>query len=120
MHPEFEKPDGIVDAWVGTISGMVPYESMEDRRLEYFVEGTKPTAKSEIFKRVKICKDGKIKDKTYIEYKANKEEWQPYLEEWIKSKYKDDEEQLFLHMGPDYEKEKHPDKFDLDNCEDDD
>ncbi len=121
-HPnkEFPRPDGIVDEWVGSLSGMVPYEDKEERRIEYFVKGTEPKAKSPWFKRVKVCKHGKIKDKLYIEYKAQKEEWQPYLESWIKNKYKDDEDQLYKYMGPDYEKEHNPDKFDLDDCEDDD
>lgn len=117
-HTAFERPEGIVETWVGTISGMVPYDGLEEKRLEYFVEGTQPKAKSDIFKRVKICKDGKIKDKEYVEYQDLKEEWQPFLEEWIKNKYKDDESQLFIHMGPDYEKDKESDRFDLDKCED--
>ncbi len=121
-HPnkEFPRPDGIVDEWVGKLSGMVPYEDKEERRIEYFVKGTEPKAKSPWFKRVKVCKDGKIKDKLYIEYKAQKEEWQPYLEAWIENKYKDDKDELYKYMGPDYEKEHNPDRFDLDNCDDDD
>ena len=117
-HPnsEFPKPDNVVDAWVGTLSGMVQYEGKEDRRVEYFVKGTEPKAKSDIFQRVKVCKDGEIKDKTYVFYKAERPEWQPFLEDWIKDKYKDDKDSLYTYLGSDYEKEKNPDKFDLENC----
>jgi len=119
-HEEFARPDGIVDEWVGTLSGMIPYEDKEERRVEYFAEGTQPKAKSNIFQRVKVCDDGDIEDKTYIVYTAQKEEWQPFVESWIEDKYKDDEDALFMYMGPEYEEEKKPDKFDLDDCEDDD
>jgi len=119
-HPEFPRPDGIEEAYVGTLSGMVPYENKEDRRIEYFIQGAAPKAKSEIFQRVKICDDDKVKDKTYVEYKAQKEEWQPYLDDWIKETYKDDEDALFTHLGPEYEEEKKPERFELDKCGKDD
>ena len=119
-HPEFPRPDGVVDSWVGRLSGMVPYEDKEERRVEYFIEGTQPKSKSEIFQRVKICKDDKIKDKLYIVYETQKEEWQGFLTDWIKNKYKDDEDNLFKYLGPEYEKDKKSDRFDLDDCGDDD
>ena len=115
-HQEFSRPEGIVEMKVGSFSGMVPYENQEDRRIEYYVEGSQPKTKSEIYKRVKICKDGEVKDSLYIEYTANKKEWQPWVEAWIKERYKDDESELYKYMGPDYNKEKDKDKFDIDNC----
>lgn len=120
-HPnkEFTKPENVTDAIVGSLSGMVPYEDKEERRVEYFIKGTEPKAKSEMFTRVKICKSDEIKDKVYITYTAEKPEWQKFVDSWVENKYKDDEDQLFLHMGPDFEKEKSLQRFDLDNCGDD-
>ena len=118
-NPEFPKPEGVVTAWVGTLSGMDQYEDKEDRRVEYFVEGTEPKSKSDIFQRVKICDDGKIEDKLYIVYTAEKPEWQKYVDAWIDNKYKDDTDSLYTYRGPDYEKEKNPERFDLDHCEED-
>ncbi len=119
-HPEFPKPEGLVDAWVGTLSGMQPYEDKEDRRIEYFVKGTEPKTKSDMFQRVKICRKGDVKDETYTVYKAEKPEWQSYVESWVRGKYKDDEKEMYLHLDPKYEEEKDKDKFDIDNCDDDD
>jgi len=119
-HAEFPRPEGIIDMLVGSLSGMVPYEESEDRRVEYFVEGTEPKSKSPMFQRVKICDDGDIKDKLYIVYKAHKEEWQPFLNSWIDEKYKDDDDQRYNYRGSEYEKEKKPEKFDLENCKKDD
>ncbi len=113
-----QKPEGVVDVWVGTLSGMVQYEDKEDRRMEYFIQGTEPKSKSEIFQRVKICDDGKIEDKVYTVYTAEKPDWQKYVDAWIDNKYKDDEDALYTYRGPEYEKEKNSDKFNLENCED--
>ena len=118
-NPEFPKPDGVVDAWVGTLSGMVQYEDKEDRRVEYFVEGTEPKSKSDIFQRVKICDDGKVKDKLYVVYIAEKPEWQKWVDSWIDNKYKDDSDSIYTYKGPSYEKDKKPEKFDLENCKKD-
>jgi len=119
-HKEFEKPENIIDVYVGSTTGMLPYEGEEESRLEYFVKGTEPTAKSEMFKREKICDDGDIEDRVYIIHKAEKPSWQQYVDAWVQSKYKDDEDQLYKNMGPEYAKEHDSDKFDLDNCDDDD
>jgi membrane carboxypeptidase/penicillin-binding protein len=118
-HQEFAKPEGIKEVMVGTLSGMLPYEDKEQTRLEYFVEGTEPKTKSEIFQRVKICDDGEVKDKLYIEYKAEKEDWQPFLNSWIDEKYKDNDDERYTYRGPEEEKDDKPEKFDLDNCEED-
>lgn len=117
-NPEFPKPEGVVDAWVGSLSGMVQYEDKEDRRIEYFVQGTEPKSKSDIFQRVKICDDGRIKDKLYVVYTAEKPEWQKWVDSWIENKYKDDSDSLYTYKGPSYEKDKEPERFDLENCED--
>ena len=117
-NPEFPKPEGVEDVWVGTLSGMVQYEDKEDRRMEYFIQGTEPKSKSEIFQRVKICDDGKIEDKVYTVYTAEKPDWQKYVDAWIDNTYKDDEDVRYSYRDPKYEKEKNSDKFDLDNCED--
>lgn len=116
-HPEFKKPDGIKEVFVGTLSGMLPYEDKEETRLEYFVEGTEPKTKSDIFQRVKICDDGEVKDKLYIEYKAEKPEWQKFVDAWIDDKYKDNDDERYKYRGPEVEKKDKPDKFDIDDCE---
>ncbi len=117
-HPEFPKPEGIEDEWVGVISGQQPTEEEEERRIEYFVKGTEPKAKSDMFERVKICDDGELKDRTYTVYKAEKPEWQTFVDEWVKNKYKDDESEMYKHLDPKYDKEHDSDKFDTDNCGD--
>lgn len=118
-HPEFPRPENVVDAFVGVSSGMVPNEEEEDRRVEYFLKGTEPTAKSDIYQRVKICDDGEVKDRTYTVYQAEKPEWQKFVDAWVRETYKDDESQLYKHLDPKYDKEERGgDKFDVDNCED--
>ena len=119
-HKEFPKPENVVEGYVGKMSGMVPYDGEEESRKEYFIKGSEPKAKSEMFKREKICKDDKVKDKVYVKYTAERPEWQKYVDSWVENKYKEDEGELFKYMGPDYEKEKKPSRFDLDNCGDDD
>ncbi len=119
-NKEFTKPESIVDVRVGTLSGMVPYDGEEEGRIEYFVKGTEPKAKSEMFRREKICDDGEIEDKVYIIHKAEKTDWQPFVISWVEDRFEDDEGQLFKNMGPDFEKEEKPDRFDLNDCNDDD
>ncbi len=119
-HPEFPKPDGVVSAWVGTESGMMPSDDSEGRRMEYFVEGSEPKAKSTIYQRVKVCKDGNVEDRTYTVYREIKDEWQPYVESWVRGRWKDDETEMYKHLDPDYDKSRDPDKFDIDDCKDDD
>ncbi len=119
-HKEFKQPEGIKEVMVGTLSGMLPYEDKEEQRLEYFVEGTEPKTKSDMFQRVKICDDGDVEDKLYIEYKAEKPEWQKYVDAWIDDKYKDNDDERYKYRGPEVEKKDKPDKFDTDNCEEDD
>lgn len=121
-HPnkEFPKPENVVDEFVGTLSGMIPYAGEEDQRIEYFLKGTEPKAKSEMIWREKVCKKGKIEDKVYFIHKAEKPEWQKYIDSWIESTYKDDNDKLIKNMGPNYDKEKNPDKFKLDGCDEND
>lgn len=115
-HPEFTKPEGIESTWVGIESGMVPYDGKEDRRMEYFVKGTEPTAKSTIYQRVKICKDGDVKDRVYTVYEAEKPEWQVYVENWVRNKFKDNEDEMYMNLDPKYDMERDSDKFDIENC----
>lgn len=116
-HEAFEKPEGIKEVMVGTLSGMLQYEDKEETRLEYFVEGTEPKTKSDIFQRVKICDDGEEEDKLYIVYRAEKSEWQGFLDNWIDETYKDDDDARYTYRGPEKEKEDKPEKFDLEDCE---
>jgi membrane carboxypeptidase/penicillin-binding protein len=117
-HSEFSKPENVMDLWIGSTSGMLQTEDEEDRRVEYFLKGTEPTAKSDMFRRVKICDDGKLEDRTYTVYEAEKPDWQSFVNAWVRETYKDDESQLYRHLDPKYDKEERGgDKFDTDNCE---
>lgn len=120
-HPnkEFPRPEGIKDEYIGVQSGMVPYED-EEKRLEYFVEGSEPKAKSPIYQKIEVCDDGEKEERLYTVYKAEKPEWQEDVDNWVKEKYKGDEKALNRHTDPAKLKEDDEDLFDLENCDDND
>lgn len=120
-HPnkEFVKPEGIKDVYVGTLSGMLPYEDQEEQRIEYFAEGAEPKTKSPMFQKVQVCKDGDIKDRLFIVYKAERPEWQKWVDAWLDDKYKDDDDERKKHRDPEKLKEEGDDMFNTDNCSND-
>lgn len=117
-HPnkEFVRPEGIKEEWIGTLSGMIPYEDKEDKRLEYFIEGSEPKSKSPIFQKVQVCDDGDVEERLFIVLKAEKPEWQKYLDNWLDDKYKDDDDARKKYRDPEKLKEDDPDMFDVENC----
>ena len=117
---EFPKPENVVDVWIGSTSGMLQSEEDEERRVEYYLKGTEPTAKSDMFTRVKICDDGEVEDRTYTVYEAEKPEWQTFVDAWVRDRYKDDEDQMYRHLDPKIDREERgDDKFNVDDCNSD-
>ncbi len=95
-HPNVQKMN------VDTLTGMLPQEDFPARS-EWFIKGTEPTAPSEWYQRLEICKPdgklassacrnaGKTETKTFIDVKAELPVWQPYVNAWFDDNYKDDE-----------------------------
>lgn len=98
----FLPPVNIKKFEVDRLTGGLPYEDYE-RKTEWFIVGTEPTAKSPWYQKLEICKpDGKIasdacreadetKVKTFIKITAEVPEWQSYVDEWVRKKYGDDD-----------------------------
>lgn len=90
----FVRPEGIVDADIDALTGYLPFETAKVRR-EIFIRGTVPTAHSDMYQRIKICKaDGKIAakpceeannydEKIYIRLKDALPEWQEFADKWL-------------------------------------
>ena len=98
---KFEPPKNVKKITVDEVTGMLPFKD-EKTRPEWFVNGTEPTAISEWYKELEICKsDGKIandsckkadktKVKTFIKLTAELPEWQADVDKWVKEHYADD------------------------------
>lgn len=90
----FIRPEGIVDMDIDALTGYLPFETAKVRR-EMFIRGTVPTAHSDMYQRLKICKsDGKIaakpceeagnyEEKIYIRLKDALPEWQEFTDKWL-------------------------------------
>ena len=50
----FERPPGLVEAEVCTLSGLLPTDDCPFRRLEWFIEGTTPVTTDTVYRRVAI------------------------------------------------------------------
>ncbi len=99
---KFEAPSKVKKIAVDRLTGMLP-ESDSETRNEWFIEGTEPTAKSNWYRRLEICKiDGRIansgcKDanetevKTFIKVQAELPEWQYGADAWVKENYTQDD-----------------------------
>jgi membrane peptidoglycan carboxypeptidase len=95
---KFETPEKVKKIEIDRLTGMLPEDDSE-RRSEWFVLGTEPTAKSNWYRRLEICKiDGRIandgcKDadetttKTFIKVQAELPEWQYGADAWVKENY---------------------------------
>jgi membrane peptidoglycan carboxypeptidase len=102
-NEKFEPPENVEKHEVDRLTGMRPYGEF-DTRVEWFVKGTEPTAPSDWYKRLEICKvDGRIandacddadetKEKTYIDIQAALPEWQSAVDAWVKENYGDADE----------------------------
>jgi len=98
---KFEIPKGVKKIAVDTLTGMLPFED-NDKREEWFIEGTEPTTISDWYRRLEVCeKDGLIandgcKDadktdtKTFVKIKAEQPQWQGYVDAWVGDTYDDD------------------------------
>jgi len=94
----FEAPKTVKKMEIDRLTGMLPYGDNEKRQ-EWFVNGTEPTAVSDWYQKLEVCKvDGKIanqscKDaektrvKNYIKIKAELPEWQDEVDKWVSEKY---------------------------------
>jgi len=99
---KFQNPPTVEKMEVDKLTGGLPYKDF-DRRSEWFAKDTKPTAVSDWYQRIRICKiDGRIanegcikadksEEKDFIKIKAELPEWQSAVDEWVKENYKDDE-----------------------------
>lgn len=99
---KFEAPKNVKKVEVDKLTGMLPTGDYE-RRTEWFINGTEPTAVSDWYQRLEVCKvDGKIaneackeagksKQKTYIKIKAELPEWQDAVDNWVAENFKDDD-----------------------------
>ncbi|KKT45536.1 MAG: Penicillin-binding protein, 1A family [candidate division WWE3 bacterium GW2011_GWA2_44_16] len=99
---KFDAPDGVKKLEVDKLTGMLPYRDY-DKRVEWFVNGTEPTAVSDWYQKLEVCKvDGKIaneacksadktKEKNYIKIQAELPEWQDEVDKWVSEKYGGDD-----------------------------
>jgi len=99
---KFEAPKDVKKMEIDKLTGMLPNGEGE-RRLEWFVNGTEPTAVSDWYQKLEVCKvDGKIanqscrdagktKVKSYIKIKAELPEWQDEVDKWVSEKYGGDD-----------------------------
>lgn len=90
----FVRPEGIVEMDIDALTGYLPFETARVRR-EIFIRGTVPTAHSDMYQRLKICKsDGKIaakpceeagnfEEKIYVRLTDALPEWQEFTEKWL-------------------------------------
>lgn len=90
----FFRPEGIADADIDTLTGYLPFETAKVRH-EIFIKGTVPTAHSDMYTRLKICKsDGKIanqdcensgnyEEKVFVQLKDALPEWQAFTDKWL-------------------------------------
>ena len=81
---------------------MLPADDAENRT-EWFITGSEPTAKSDWYQRIEICKiDGRVSNsgckdadetevKTFVKVRAELPEWQYGVDAWVKENYTKEE-----------------------------
>ena len=99
---KFKVPPNVEKFEVDRLTGGLPFESFE-KRSEWFIKGTEPTAKSDWFQRLEVCKiDGRVANEgckdageteeiSFVRITAPYSEWQPAVDAWVKEKYEKDE-----------------------------
>ena len=115
---DFKRPEGIVEAEVDKLSGMLSGEGTQETRQEIFVKGTAPTQKDNMHQVLEICTEdgklatdaceraGKVEEKSYIILKAQLSEWQEFVDKWIQEVYPDNQlyhpptEKSDIYFGP--------------------
>ncbi|MBN1162653.1 penicillin-binding protein [Patescibacteria group bacterium] len=97
----FEPPENVNKLEVDKLTGGLPYGDSE-KRYEWFIKDTEPTAISGWYQHLEICKkDGRLAnsecrkadetdEKTYIKIQAELPQWQTYVDAWVKENYDDD------------------------------
>lgn len=90
----FARPEGIINADIDALTGYLPYETAKVRP-ELFIRGTVPTAHSDMYERLKVCRsDGKIAakpceeegnydEKIFVRLKDILPEWQEFTDKWL-------------------------------------
>ena len=98
---EFPIPDTVEKIRIDELTGMLPFEDFPSRN-EWFIKGTEPTAQSNWYQKIEVCKkDGRIandscKDhgdtdaKTFVKISAALPEWQYSVDQWIYEHYGSD------------------------------
>lgn len=99
---KFDPPENVKKVEVDRLTGMLPFED-RSTRFEWFIKGTEPTAVSDWYQRLEVCKvDGKIanqsckdagktKQKLYIKIKAELPEWQDEVDNWVAENFRGDD-----------------------------
>ncbi len=95
---DFEPPETVEKITIDELTGMLPFEDFSSRP-EWFINSTEPTAVSDWYQRIEICKrDGRIADdncrehgsteiKTYVQISAALPEWQHSVDQWVYENY---------------------------------
>jgi len=114
----FVRPDGIVEAEVDKLSGLLPGEGTQERRQEIFVKGTAPTQEDNMHQVLEVCTEdgklatdaceyaGKVEEKSYVILRAQLEEWQEFVDKWVQEVYPDNQlyhpptERSDIYFGP--------------------
>lgn len=98
---KFEVPKDVEKMEIDELTGGLPYEDMK-KRFEWFIKSTEPTAKSDWYQKLEICKiDDRIANeacknadetevKSFIKIKETLPEWQTAVDAWIKEEYEGD------------------------------
>lgn len=98
---KFDPPSTVEKMEVDSLTGGLPYKD-NPTRSEWFAEGTKPTAVSDWYQRIRVCDiDGRIAndgcidadesdDEDFIKIRAEFPEWQSSVDAWIKENYSDE------------------------------
>lgn len=102
QNEKFVPPSNVKKVDVDKLTGMLPATSdSKDVRSEWFIQGTEPTAKSDWYQKIEVCKlDGRIANQdckdasetdinNYIKITAELPEWQYAVDDWVKQHYKD-------------------------------
>ncbi len=97
----FVAPSTVEKMTIDTLTGMQPYEDFPSRQ-EWLVKGTEPTAPSEWYQRLEICKEdgllasdacrkaNKTDEKSFVDIRAELPEWQVYVDKWIGENFSGD------------------------------
>ena len=99
---KFEPTKDVKKIDVDKLTGMLPADDAE-KRTEWFITGSEPTAKSDWYQRIEICKiDGRVSNsgckgadetevKTFVKVRAELSEWQYGVDAWVKENYTKEE-----------------------------